>query len=301
MSKIKKIAFVGAGIIGNGLAVNAMLHGYETAIYYYKDPAIVEERIKAVMDKMVKAGAASREQADEALKLGVYTTDLKEAISGAVLVEECLPERLELKKDTYRAIQEIEPEIIIASSTSGIFPTKLQEGAIHPETILVAHPYNPSYLLPLVELCGGVETSAQSIQKAREVFEDIGKVTALCKKENTGFIVNQVSWAALFAARDAICDGVCTVEDMDNAIMYGPGLRMAVTGQILTMSLGCEGGFRKMSEKYGREPDPKDLILADGVDEQCANRTPEQGRTEEEIIEYRDRMIAEILKLQNKL
>lgn len=298
----KKIAIAGAGMIGVGIAVDAMLHGYQTAIYYYRDPKISEERTKNVMDKMVKAGAATREQADEALKLAVYTMDLKEAVDGAVLIEECLPERLELKQDMYRQIQEIAgADILVCSSTSGLFPTKLQDGALHPETILVAHPYNPSYLLPLIELCGGEKTSQESIAKAKEIFEEIGKVPVVCRKEVNGFLVNRMSWACMHEAENCVKDGLCSVEDIDKAIMYGPGMRMAVTGQMLTISLGCEGGYIGLAEKYGKEPTPEDKLYAAGVDEEIADRKPEMGNTVEGVCDFRDHMLAEILKLQGML
>lgn len=302
MEQKKKIAFAGAGMIGAGLAVNALLHGYETALYDVCDLQIVEDRIRKIMDIMIGAEATTAELAGEALKRATYTNDLREAVEGAVLVEECLPERLELKQSVYRQIQEIAgPEILICSSTSGLFPSKLQDGALYPEKILVAHPYNPSYLLPLIELCGGEQTAQESILSAKAVFEEIGKVAVICRKEAEGFLVNKLSWACMFAAQEAVKEGLCTVEDIDKAIMYGPGMRMAVTGQLLTISLGCEGGFLALAEKYGKEPTPEDKMYAEGVAEEIANRKPEQGNTVESVCEFRDHMFADILKLHGLL
>ena len=96
-------------------------------------------------------------------------------------------------------------------------------------------------------------------------------------------------------------NGVCSVEDMDKAIMYGPGMRMAVTGQILTLSLGVQGGLRAVAAKYGKEPSESDLVCADGVDEEIANRPEEWGNTVEGVEKFRDKMFAEILKAQGLL
>lgn len=101
---------------------------------------------------------------------------------------------------------------------------------------------HPSYLLPLIEVCGGRETSDEVIAKAIEIYKGMGKVPVHCKKEVPGFIVSRISWSAMDIAKEIVMDGVCSVEDMDKAIMYGPGMRMAITGQILTLSLGNQGG-----------------------------------------------------------
>ena len=254
------------------------------------------------MDIRVEAGAATRQQADDALAACRYSNDLEQAVQGAQFVQECIPERLELKKSTYATIQKVTgPDAIICSSTSKLFPTKLQEGALYPQSILVGHPYNPSYLLPLIELCGGEQTAPEAIEKAKEIYTGMGKVAVVCKKEIYGFIVNRLSWAALDAAKECVRDGVCSVEDMDKAIMFGPGMRMAVTGQLLTISLGVDGGFRAIAEKYGEEPTPWNEVYAQGVDEEIANRDPSMGNTVEGVCKFRDRAFAQLLKLHKLL
>ena len=215
-------------------------------------------------------------------------------MKGANFVQECIPERLELKKSTYATIQKVTgPDAIICSSTSKLFPTKLQEGSLYPQSILVGHPYNPAYLLPLIELCGGEQTAPEAIEKAKEIYTGMGKVAVVCKKEIYGFIVNRLSWAALDAAKECVRDGVCSVEDMDKAIMFGPGMRMAVTGQLLTISLGVEGGFRAIADKYGEESTPWNEVYAQGVDEEIANRDPSIGNTVDSVCKFRDYAFAE--------
>ena len=301
MGKIKAV-FVGTGMIGAGLAANAMLNGYETVLYDVVPQEKMRENISHILDILVEAGAATKAQADQALADCQFSNNLEEAVKGADFVQECIPERLELKKSTYAAIQKVTgPNAVICSSTSKLFPTKLQEDALYPQSILVGHPYNPSYLLPLIELCGGEQTSPEAIQRAKEIYTGMGKVAVVCKKEIYGFIVNRLSWAALEAAKECVRDGVCSVEDMDKAILFGPGMRMAVTGQLLTISLGVDGGFRAIAEKYGEEPTPWNEVYAQGVDEEIANRDPSMGNTVDGVCKFRDHAFAELLKLHKLL
>ena len=301
MGKIKAV-FVGTGMIGAGLAANAMLNGYETVLYDVVPQEKMRENISHILDILVEAGAATKAQADQALADCQFSNNLEEAVKGADFVQERIPERLELNKSTYAAMQKVTgPNAVICSSTSKLFPTKLQEDALYPQSILVGHPYNPSYLLPLIELCGGEQTSPEAIQRAKEIYTGMGKVAVVCKKEIYGFIVNRLSWAALEAAKECVRDGVCSVEDMDKAIMFGPGMRMAVTGQLLTISLGVDGGFRAIAEKYGEEPTPWNEVYAQGVDEEIANRDPSMGNTVDGVCKFRDHAFAELLKLHKLL
>ena len=293
-----KIALVGTGMIGAGLAISALLHEHPVTLYDVIEPEKIRATVKDILSIMVNCGAASQEQANAAYARSSYTQDLGEAVAGAAFIQECIPERLELKQNTYRRIQEqIGDAAVIASSTSGLFPSKLQAGALHPEKILVGHPYNPAYLLPLVELCGGEKTAPETIEIAQQVYKSIGKVPVLCRKEHEGFIVNKLSWMLADAAKELVQDGICSVEDLDKALMFGPGMRLAVTGQLLTLSLGVEGGFRGIAVKYGKEPSPLDEIIAQGIDEELALRPPETGNTPKEVCAYRDRFFAGILRL----
>lgn len=297
-----KAVFAGTGMIGAGLAANAVLRGFDVTLYDVISPDKIEGNLKNILDILVDAGAAGRDEADAALKNAAYTNNLEEAVQGADFVQECIPERLQLKKDTYRIIQGVTgPGTVIASSTTAMFPSKLQEDALYPGSIIVGHPYNPSYLLPLIEICGGEGADADVIDRAVEIYKAMGKVPVICRKEIYGFVVNRLSWAAMDAAKECIQKGICSVEDIDKAIMYGPGMRMAVTGQMLTMSLGVDGGFRKMAEKYGNEPSEYDEIYAQGVDEEIANREEWQGNTVDGVCRFRDRMFVELLKLHRLL
>lgn len=297
-----KAAFIGTGMIGAGLAANALLHGFQVSLYDVVSKEAMQSNLKHILDIMVEAKATTPTAVAACLDNVTYTNDLTEAVQGVDFVQECIPERLPLKQDTYRQIQAVTgPSTVIASSTTAFFPSKLQEGARYPGSILVGHPYNPSYLLPLIELCGGEGVDPDILTTAKEIYTAMGKVPIVCQKEIYGFIVNRLSWAALDSAKECIQKGICSVEDIDKAIMFGPGMRMAVTGQMLTMSLGVDGGFRAMAEKYGNEPSEFDELYAQGVDDEIAARPEWQGNTVEDVCKFRDSMFVELLKLHHLL
>ena len=301
--KTDKIAFVGTGIIGAGLAVNALTAGYPCTLYDVADLQIVRNRMQEIFDSMVEAGAYDRETADAAYARAAFTNNLKEAVTDAVFVQECIPERIELKQSTYRQIQEIVKDTaVIASSTSALMPSKLQEGALYPEKILVGHPYNPSYILPLVEIVAGEKTSQDSVNEAKKMYDSWGKVSVICLKEVFGYIAQHVNWGVRDIALKVVQDGICSPEDIDKAIMYGPGMRFPITGQLLTLAMGVEGGWKNIKKKYtGEEPSEFDLWLDGELNQELANRPEQIGNTLDSALKFRNKMLVAQLKVQGLL
>ncbi|MDR1574174.1 MAG: 3-hydroxyacyl-CoA dehydrogenase family protein [Clostridiales Family XIII bacterium] len=298
----KKIAFIGSGLIGTGLAVNALTHGYSVTLQTRRRVDKMKERVAHILDLLAETRVCTKEETEAAAARATYTTSVAEAADGAAFIQESGPENLETKKAMYAEIERACPSgALIASSTSKLLPTDLQSDMTRPERLLVGHPYHPSYLLPLVELCGGRHTAPETVATAKAFYESFGKRVIVCRKELSGYIVNRLNWAAMDEARRTVLDGCCTVEEMDQAIMYGPGLRMALTGQILTISLGVEGGLRGMTAKYGDAPSGDDETIAAGVEAEMQNRSPLTGRTEAEISDFRDRAIITLLRLQGLL
>ncbi len=298
----KKVAFIGSGLIGSGLAVNALLHGYEVALQTRSRVELMKTRVDHILNVFVENELCSAEEAAECLERACFTTSIEEACEGAFFIQESGPEALETKLALIGQIEDAAAsDAIISSSTSKKMPSELQTGAQHPERILVGHPYHPSYLLPLVEVCGSENTDQAVVKDAVAFYESIGKLPIVCAKERYGLLVNKASWDVLNDAKAAVFDGCCSVEDMDKAIMFGPGLRMALTGQIMTIALGVEGGARAQAAKYGRVPSHDDEVIADGVDEEMADRPEEIGRDEESVSAFRDRAIIEILRMQKML
>jgi carnitine 3-dehydrogenase len=299
----RKVAFVGSGLIGSGLAVNAILHGYQATLQTRSQMEKMKSRVAHILEIFVANDVISQEEADRAAALAAYTTSIDEAVEDAFFVQESGPENIEIKQQLYAQIEAAaSDDTIIASSTTAFMPTDLQKYAQIPGRILVGHPYHPSYLLPLVEICGGAQTSAGAIEQSTVFYESIGKLALISKKEASGYIVNRVNWAALTEARKTVEEGFCSVEDIDKAIMFGPGMRMAITGQLLSISLGIEGGMRASAAKYGGgEMSPLDELIADGIDAEIANRPNALGSTEDGVADFRDKVIIEILRLQQML
>lgn len=298
----KNITFIGSGIIGAGLAVNAVMHGDNVTVWYRRNFEKLENSVKTILQIFIDNGVCTAEEGTALFEKIHFTMDMEEAVRDADLIQESIAENVQTKKEMYERIQTIAgSKPVIASSTSLLFPSNLSEGAVFPERIIVGHPYNPAYLMPVIEVCGGETASEDTINYAMEVYKGWGKVPVLCKKEVKGFICNEINQSATRIARDEVVSGVCSAEDMDKAIMYGPGLRMAILGQLMTTSLGVEGGFRKMCEKYNLPPNPDYDLLGEQMDVVFANRSEEEGKTPEAVIRYRDHMIIELLKLKNMM
>lgn len=299
----KKIAFVGTGIIGAGLAVNAAIKGYKTVLYDVVDLDSVKEKVRSILDVMVGAGAYTGEQANQAFAQCSFTSELEKAVLEADFIQECVPERIELKRNIYKSIQEIVGnKTIIASSTSSFMPTDLQSGALYPECILIGHPYNPSYLLPLIEIVGGKATTQKEIDYAKEIYYGMGKIGCHCRKEVFGYLVQNINFTLTEMAAKLVEDGIASAEDVDKALMYGPGMRLPITGQLLTISLGIEGGWKQVKPKYDNLPVTEtDIMVAEQIDEELANRPKELGNDLNSVNKFRDKMLVAMLKVQNMI
>lgn len=297
----EKIAFIGTGIIGAGLAVNALVAGNDCILYDVADLNEAKHRIHNILQSMVDAEAFTQDVADEAYERASFTNDMAEAVKDASFIQESVPERIDLKRSIFQQIQEIAGnKPVIASATTALMPSELQEGAPYPERILVGHPYNPSYILPLVEIVAGKQTSEMAVAYAKDVYNSWGKVPVICLKEVYGYIAQHINWGIRDIALRVVQDGICTPEDMDKAIMYGPGMRLPITGQLLTLSMGVEGGWKNFQNKYyGKEATPFDYWLDYELQRELENRPEEIGNTLESAMKFRDRMLVAELKLQN--
>jgi carnitine 3-dehydrogenase len=301
--KTGKIAFIGTGIIGAGLAVNALVAGNECVLYDVANLEESKKRIYNILGSLVEAEAFDTDVAHEAYGRASFTNDLKKAVEGAVFIQESVPERIDLKRDIFKQIQEVTGNgPVIASATTALMPTDLQEGALYPDRILVGHPYNPSYILPLVEIVGGEQTSQESIDYAKEMYESWKKVPVICLKEVYGYIAQHINWGIRDIALKVVKEGICTPADMDKAIMYGPGMRLPITGQLLTLAMGVEGGWKNFYKKYyGKEATEFDYWLDDQLNLELENRPKATGNTLESALKFRDRMLVAELKVQGLL
>jgi carnitine 3-dehydrogenase len=246
-----RCGLVGAGVIGGGWAARFVLNGHDVMVH---DPhPEAERRLRQMLDNAARAydrlTLAPRPAPGELR----FAASIAEAVEGADLVQESAPEREDLKQGLLREIDTHAPEqALISSSTSGLLPTRLQAKMRHPERFLVAHPFNPVYLLPLVELCGGEATSSSAIEKAREVYTSIGMMPLVLRKEIDGFIADRLLEALWREALWLVHDGVATTGEIDDAVRYGAGMRWAFMGTFLTYRLaGGEDGMRHFMAQFG--------------------------------------------------
>ena len=249
--QIKRVGIVGTGVIGSGWAARFLAHGLDVVA---TDPALgAVERMRVAIDNawpaLQKLGlmpGADRERLR-------FTDSLAETCATADFIQECAPEREELKRDLLQQIDASTPaEVVIASSSSGLLPTRIQANCIHPERIVIGHPFNPVYLLPLVEVVGGKQTRSESIKQAMDFYRGIGMQPLHVRNEIEGYISDRLQEALWREALHLVKDGIATTEEIDDAVIYGPGLRWAIMGTCLTFHLaGGEGGMRHMLEQFG--------------------------------------------------
>jgi len=240
-------AVIGAGVIGAGWASRFALMGWDVFIYDPSDGA--RKRFEAVFASASDSLPALFEHALPEVGTITWCESLEEAVSNVAWVQESAPERLEIKHDVYKAIQAACPaDAVVASSTSGFKPSELQQKSNLPEQIIVAHPFNPVYLLPLVELVGNEKTVA----RAARIIEKIGMHPLYVRKEIDAHIADRFLEAVWREALWLIKDGIATTEEIDNAIRYGFGLRWAQMGLFETYRLaGGDAGMKHFIEQFG--------------------------------------------------
>lgn len=165
-----------------------------------------------------------------------FTPSIIEAVRGAELVQENGPERLDVKASILAEIEEgLAPDALIASSSSGLLVSDMQEGMQHPERMVLGHPFNPPHLIPLVEVLGGRQTSADNVDKALAFYAEIGKKPIRSNKELPGHLTDRLQVALWREAFHLVNSGVASVKDIDTAIANGPGLRWALLGPFLNL------------------------------------------------------------------
>jgi carnitine 3-dehydrogenase len=245
------VGLLGGGVIGGGWAARYLLNGIDVLIY---DPA--PDAARRLDDVLAGARRAFGQLTLSPLPAEgtvSFVDTVDEAVGEAVVVHESAPERLELKQELLaRASGASAPETLILSSTSGLLPSQLQAAMDHPERFAVAHPFNPVYLLPLVELSGGERTPAPTLERAAEWLAGVGMHPLRVRVEIDGFLADRLLEALWREALWLVHDRVATVEEVDDALRYGAGLRMALMGPYLTYRIaGGERGMRHFMAQFG--------------------------------------------------
>ncbi|MGA3157692.1 MAG: 3-hydroxyacyl-CoA dehydrogenase NAD-binding domain-containing protein [Steroidobacteraceae bacterium] len=251
MRAVKTLGLLGTGVIGGGWAARALHYGID----------VIAADVKPEMEGWIRGAVENAEPALARLtsaplppkgKLS-FTTDIRVMAAQVDFIQENIPEQLELKQ---RLLAEVSrhaaADVLIASSTSGLMPSDLQRDMVAPERLLVGHPFNPVYLLPLVELVGGTKTSAATIEAARQFYTYIGMHALHVRREVPGHLTDRLQEALWREILHMVNDGVATTGELDESIIYGPGLRWAAMGTNMIYHLaGGEPGMRHMLAQFG--------------------------------------------------
>lgn len=247
----KTAAIIGGGVIGGGWAARFLLNGWDVRVFD-PDPE-AERKISEVLDNARRSLPGLGNVALPAEGGLSFHATIEEAVAGASWVQESVPERLELKQRVYGELaQHVAAEAVIGSSTSGFKPSELQEGCSNAGQIVVAHPFNPVYLMPLAELVTTGENSAATIAQAKEVISAIGMYPLHLKKEIDAHVADRFLEAVWREALWLVKDGIATTEEIDNAIRYGFGIRWAQMGLFDTYRVaGGEAGMKHFMAQFG--------------------------------------------------
>lgn len=251
MSETSRVVLVGAGVIGAGWAARLVINGFDVVVCD-PDPE-AERKVREVLDNALAAYRRLTLAPLEAKGRLCFEPEIEKAVPGADFIQESSPENEALKSEILRRIDAAaKPEAVIGSSTSGLLPTRLQAAMQHPERFVVGHPFNPVYLMPLVEICGGEKTSEETRQAAAAFYRSIGMHPLMVRKEIDGFIADRLMEALWREALWLVEDGIATTGEIDDAVRFGPGLRWAFMGTFLTYRLaGGEAGMRHFMEQFG--------------------------------------------------
>ncbi len=308
MNKIKTIGLLGTGVIGAGWAARALHTGINVVA------SDIDPKMEDWINEAVENALPSLQSLTEGITLPpkgklTFTTDPISMSQQVEFIQENIPEVLDIKRKSLKSIAEVtNKEIIISSSTSGFMPTELQQGMPFPQRFIVGHPFNPVYLCPLVEIVGGKETSDKVKNIAKIFYESMGMHTLMLRKEVPGHISDRLQEAMWREILHALNDDIATTGELDESIVYGPGLRWSIMGMNqIYMIAGGKGGARHFIEQFGpalkwpwshlKAPELSNEIIdrfVEGVEAQS------QGKSIREMEKIRDECLVAIQKVLSK-
>ena len=308
MKKIKTLGILGTGVIGAGWAARA-LHAGIDVIASDIDPKMEEWIIGAI-----ETASPSIKELTKDIELPpagkfIFTTNPILMAQQSDFIQENVPEVLVVKRSSLKIIADAtNANIIISSSTSGFMPSELQRGMKFPERFIVGHPFNPVYLCPLVEIVGGEETSNISKEIAKDFYQSIGMHTLMVKKEVPGHISDRLQEAMWREILHSLNDDIATTEELDESIVYGPGLRWSIMGMNqIYMIAGGKGGARHFIEQFGPALKwPWSYLKAPELSEKIINRFVEGvekqagGKSVREMEKIRDECLVAVQRVLAK-
>lgn len=301
---VSRVAVLGGGLIGSGWAAFFAAKGFEVCLYD-PDPSAAARARRTIDNALVALEQLGTGDLSRKSHIRL-STELEAALDGAEFVQECAPDVLALKRALLgQADALLPPEVVIASSTSGLPMTGMQESSSHPQRMVVGHPFNPPYLVPLVEVLGGASTDIEAVEWAVSFYSHLGKVVLKLDTETPGFVANRLQEAVWREALHMVVANEASVEQIDAAMVHGPGLRWAIMGPCLTFHLGGgEGGIRHMLEHFSSALDEpwsrlKAPRLTDGLYDsmEAGCRRLAGGRDMDSLVRERDRKLIGLLRV----
>jgi|TARA_B100002052_G_scaffold46953_1_gene39821 carnitine 3-dehydrogenase len=304
---LKKIAIIGAGVIGTGWVIRLLAHN-KKVIVYDKNPKLKKKiilEIKRAWPFVKKLFNTNK----LALKNFKYVSNIGDALIDADLIQECAPENYKLKIKLMKIIGKIsKPDAVISSSSSGLLPSKIYSKCKNPSRTIVAHPFNPVYMLPGVEIVPGKKTSFKTLKKAKRFYESISMNPIMLKKELPGFLSDRLQEALWREALHIVNEGYASTEDLDRAIEDGPGMRWSLMGTFLTFHLaGGNAGMKHMLEQFGPALKlPWTKLKAPKLSKKLSNRVifgtrlQAKGKSVASIAKIRDEYLLNLLKMRKK-
>jgi carnitine 3-dehydrogenase len=248
---IQRIAIIGTGVIGASWTALFLAKGLQVVATDVAPnaEAVLRKFVDTAWTALKRLGLSPRASRSN-LK---FTADLAQAVAGADLVQENGPERIDFKQKLYGQLDELlPPDVIIASSSSGLTMSEIQKGAAsHPERCVIAHPFNPPHLIPLVEIVGGAKTSEETLRRAAEFYTSIGQRTVRLNKEMPGHVANRLQAALAREVYYLVAEGIVSAADVDTALSWGPGLRWGIMGNMMLNHLGGgPGGIEHFFQQF---------------------------------------------------
>jgi L-gulonate 3-dehydrogenase len=303
----EKIAVVGAGLVGRAWAITFARAGRPVGLWD-PDPTAVEATIATIPQLLTNLETEGLLKGMSAAQVGqriASAASLAEALAGAVYVQECAPENVEVKRRLFAELDAAAAaNVVLASSSTAIMPSRFTGDIAGRARCVVAHPINPPYLVPAVEIVPAPWTDPATVARARDLMVAVGQAPIVMQREVEGFLMNRLQAAVLQEAFRMVAEGLASVEDVDVGIRKGIGLRWAFIGPFETINLNAPGGVADYAGRYGdamyriaetqTKPLHWDGDLLKGIAEQLDRRTPPQDRAKRQM--WRDRRLMALMR-----
>ena len=304
---IKKIAVIGTGVIGSGWIVRFLAHN-KKVIAYDKDIRLKKKIIKEIKRTWPYVRKLFNKKKLK-LKNFKYVTSIQEALKEADFVQECAPENYKLKTKLMEIIGKYsKPNVIISSSSSGLLPSRIYSKCKNPSRTIIAHPFNPVYMLPGVEIVPGKRTKKNFLKKAYKFYKSVSMNPIMIKKELPGYLSDRLQEALWREALHIVNEGYASTKELDRAIEDGPGMRWSLMGTFLTFHLaGGNAGMKHMLEQFGPALKlPWTKLKAPKLTNKLSNKlisgTKKQakGKSINMLSNIRDQYLVDVLKIRKK-